>query len=237
MRALGIAIGLMLTIGTAHAQDPSEARELFEQGYAALVDGRFPEARDLLAQSLEREGRPATAFNLVLALLGTEQPLDAAGVCERLLAGGYGELAADARAEAERECARAEREVGAILVAVDVADAQVAIDGEAVDAAERGPFRVNPGPHVVSASVPDGRRAEGRVRVGRGETVQVTLELGPALDTGSTDSDGAPIWPWIALGAGAAIVIGVVALVLVSSNEGEGELVTDPVFGVTAALH
>ena len=234
-----LAVAVVLAAGTARAQDDgAEARDLFERGVAALVDGRFPEARDLLAQSLEREGRPATAFNLVLALLGTEQPLDATRVCERLLASGYGALAADARAEAERECARADREVSTIVVEVDVSDARVAVDGETIERGDDGRVRVNPGAHVVAAEAPDGRRADGRVRVGRGETVQVSLELGPTLDAAAaTDTSSAPLWPWIALGAGAAIVIGVVALVLFTSNEGSADPISDPIFGVTAALH
>ncbi len=251
-----LALGLVASsfvAAQASADDSARARVLFERGYEALMAGRFPEARDLLRDSLAAQARPATAFNLVLALLGTEEPVAAGNICDGLLEGGYGALDGPHRREAVRECARANREVGTLVVDVsDAADGDgtppaVRVDAAVVATEERTDgtqsVRVDPGIHVVSARSPDGRSVDERVTVGRGETVSVALSLPPSLTSDErTTGESGPPWLLIGIGAAVAAAIGIaiaiaIAVASASGDSGTNEPITDPVWGVTMALH
>lgn len=95
----GLVVFCVLTMLTASAQDVgegavavapeaiAEARSLFELGTRAVHEGRFRESEDALTRSLLLVARPATAFNLVVALRGMGAMVRASGVCERSLSG------------------------------------------------------------------------------------------------------------------------------------------------------
>jgi hypothetical protein len=226
MRRRAIALAVLLAAGVASearaqpAPDPpdppaSEADQLFERGTAALLAGRFPEARDLLAESLRLDASPATAFNLVVALLGLEEPLDAARVCEHLLAGRYGEITQQRRGEAETQCARARAETSVLEVVVrEPAVAEVRVDGEVVPPAP-GPFRalVNPGTHVLTTSADGFETSTRRVRTTRGGRSTVTVTLVEATDS---------TWWYVGgAAAGVAAIAGAVVAVLLLSRQSD----------------
>lgn len=238
MRAMWLVLACASIATPARAQDQA-ARELFERGYAAFVDGRFPEARDLLRASLAQERRAATAFNLVLALLGTEEPVEASAICEELTAGAYGNLAGAHRREAERECARAEAEVATLIVDIEGSgEATLRVDGGAPREPSPGPLtiRVNPGPHVLIASEGN-RTVEESVTLGRGQTSRVVLRVPPDLGVpDALEEQSGP--PWLLIGIGGAVLAAavVVGIVLLSNGGSDQEPISDPFFPTVTAL-
>jgi len=248
--ALASLASIAASAQPARAQDRGRAdpvaRQQFEQGRAALLDGRFPEARDALRASFARQPRQATAFNLVLALLGTEEPVEASTLCARILGGELGPIPDARRAQIESECGRATRQVAVLRVRVEPDDppAAIRVDGQpAPDGPAGGERRVtvDPGAHVVVAQSARGR-AERSVRVGRGESPELLLELVPQPRPGrESEPESDTTWVWWA-GAGAvALAAGVVAIVLVATSGDEewtvlDEPIRDPVFGATEVL-
>ncbi|MCB9596050.1 MAG: hypothetical protein H6719_25235 [Sandaracinaceae bacterium] len=245
--AVAVALLALLVVASpARAQDADSARSLFERGYAALLDGRFPEARDRLQESLDRQARPATAFNLVLALLGTEQPVRARAVCERLLDDGFGRLRGAHRAEAERECARADVEVGHLDLAIEGATrADIQVDGAPSGVVENGrrQLELDPGPHLVAVRTNDGRTAQQRVRIERGHTRRLVLTVSAAAATGGPVGDVEPVDdepPWaligVLTGSALALIVGAILIGWAVDAANGPEPLTDPVFGVVMAL-
>lgn len=194
------------------AADEEEARALFEQGTAALASGRFPDARDLLRRSLEMHPHASTAFNLVVALRGTEQPTEAARVCEDLLAERLGALDAERMREARTLCDDVAGDRARIEVVVSGAPRiEVSLDdlslGEVDDGASVERF-VDPGWHVVRASAPGRTAAERSVQVERGRALRESLSLAPA------PSDDAMAWG-IGLGVAGAALVGIAIAITV----------------------
>lgn len=201
----------------AHAQD--RARELFTRGTAALQEGRFPEARDLLRESLEHNAHPSTAFNLIVALRGTDDPVGAVELCDRLLGGDFGALAAARRAQAASVCDDARGDVATIEVETFGAEnVTIRIDGSPageVRAGERFERTVNPGRRVVAATAPGHAGDEQVVNVERGGRARVMLRLVPIAVDGPTGSgDDSLLW-WLVGGSAVAVVVAIVVLAAV----------------------
>jgi len=230
-----------LASASANAQDApaaeahAEARDLFDRGLSQLVEGRFPDARDLLRASFTRLPRVATAYNLVLALAGTEEPVEATALCARLLGGELGELASEQRAQVQTECDAAESAVAEIVVVLLNAPAStiVRLDGQDVAGPGPGPYRlrVDPRAHVVSAIAPGRPLVEQRVTVGRGGHAEASLRV-PA----APGEDAILIGGLVGGGAAVLIAAGIVVGVLVSGSGTAPPPITDPVFGVVMAL-
>lgn len=205
-RGLLIALVLGAAAPSPCAADVEEARALFEQGSAALASGRFPEGRDLLRRSLDAHPRPATAFNLVVALRGTDEPTEAARVCDGLLGGRYGALDAEGMRQARAVCDEVARARGRIeVVASGAPRIALRVDerslGEVDDGGSIARF-VDPGWHVVRAAAPGRAPAERSLHVERGGVVRAALSLAPS------GSDDALAWG-VGLGSAAAVLVGV----------------------------
>lgn len=182
MRRLSAVVAVIASLAPAPAlADPAAARALFDRGTSALEEGRFPEGRDLLQQSLALHPHAATAFNLIVALRGTEQPTEAVRHCGELLAGSYGQLTDDRRAQATEICRGAEEERARIEIVVTGAPrATIRIDGERVGELAGGEVLerfVDPGRHVIAVSSSGRAAAERTVRLERGGTLRTTIPL------------------------------------------------------------
>ena len=125
-----------------------------------------------------------------------------------------------------------------LLVAVNVDDATILVDGEEVGTSPAAPIEVTPGRHAVSVSRPgfeDGLRS---IEVGRGEDARLDVVLEPSADnvalleadaapTGEESAPAGPSDPWytrwyVIAGAGvvlAAVIVGVVVAVASSGGD------------------
>src|SRR5688572_352578 len=134
-RVVRLLLALCLTSLPAGAAEPSEqdresARALFEQGKSEMSVGRFAEAREHLQKSLELVARPSVAFNLAVALRGMGRPKESSLLLRRMLAGDFGTLPSDRRAEVVQLEQEVRRDIARVVVSASGAPSiEVRIDG------------------------------------------------------------------------------------------------------------
>lgn len=205
------ALAVILLAGPAHAQVPDapveaadqaaveqavveqaaveRARELFVAGSAAMDQGRFELAIEHLETSLATAARPATAFNLAIALRGAGHPTQAVATLERLLAGAYGPLRDAQRTGAERLRSEAAADVARVRIRLaPVEEVELRIDGLRVEGAAPGAWieqGLDPGRHAITATAPARVPAERVVVLERGGRAELELDLAPELRPGT----------------------------------------------------
>ncbi len=219
MRAVFAIALLLLASSVARADD---ARDLFDEGTRAIHADNYGRAIELLEQSLALRSRPATAYNLVLALELAKRPLQAESVCAELLAGRHGELDGAKREEVSARCATLDAQVPRLVVEPRLLGAmpgpvRVEVDGRLVatlEGAEPTEVRVEPGEHVVRLSAPGAMGESATVELEVQDRRRVTLTL-RGVDSGSADRRPLRLGLGIAGGlVGAAILSGVLGALL-----------------------
>jgi hypothetical protein len=181
-----VAIALLLIAAELHAQSPSardraEARALFERGKEAMNEGRFAEARELFERSLERAPRASVAFNLAASLRGMGRPKASHDLLRRMLAGKFGELPPEKRAQVEELARETRRDIAKLtVVARGATDIELSVDGVRVTKLKPGqPFtlEVDPGERVIGLSAKLHQPVERRVMLAPGESERVSATL------------------------------------------------------------
>jgi hypothetical protein len=155
--------------GIAHADDLTEARELFQRGRDLVKAGNHEEACPLFEQSLELEAALGTELNLALCFAEVGRLLDAQKLFESVAM----------KTEAPDQVKRHELAVQAIsdlstripklTIKLPGDTTTVRVDGRAYDASE--PIAVDPGKHEIEA---DGMQSR-TIEIGEGETSEVKL--------------------------------------------------------------
>ena len=163
-----LAVLLMIALLFSHAvappdvaaqprsADTARARRLFEEAMTSMDDGAYDVAIERFEASLALAPRPATAFNLALALRGAGRIREATATLAALRVRVAGPPTLELR-----------------------------IDGERVEA-QPGAWveeRLDPGEHVVTASAPDHATIEHPIALARRAWSELDLTLEPASDT------------------------------------------------------
>jgi tetratricopeptide (TPR) repeat protein len=184
MRALAIAGLLMLLPAAAHAADPPQADQLFNEGRELLEKGRFAEACEKLRQSSELAPAIGTLTNLGYCyeqIARFRSAMDAYAEAET--------LANQAKDDKRQKFARerfAAVEARALKLVLRVADPpssgiEVKRNNVVVPPAQWGmPIAVDPEDWVVTATAPGRQPWRGAV-IGRGEQTVITMVI-PALE-------------------------------------------------------
>ncbi len=169
----------------APCADEAGARQAFVEARTLGEQRQLSAAREAYERSLEACARIPTAYNLAVVLLQLGEPVAADARARALLVGELGALDDAQRAAAEAIVVQADAAMGTLRVAVEPGtDASIVVDGR-----EPVPFgdepvlaiRVDPGAHRVVARAPDGRSAEGQVRVASGAEASLRLTLPPPI--------------------------------------------------------
>lgn len=211
-RAL-VAVGLVawFVACPARAQE-ADARALFEQGVSALDEGRFADAAELLARSLEIRDSLSARFNRAVALRGAGRHLEAIGEIEVYLEGATAPRYARSRAHAEAMLEELRAGVAELALEVVGNPDEVRVDGEPVAMEQPSLIvRRDPGPvHVrvsregyasVDRTVELGAGARERMRIDAAESplpARLTVDATPARTSIALDG--------IDVGAGHAAV-------------------------------
>lgn len=173
------------------------ANRLFEQGNRFLKDSLFRQAVEKYEDALVQWDHPAIRYNMALALLSFEQPIEVHHHLKQALRYGEAPLGNDRFNHAKLFLRLVEKQLSRVDIRCDVEGATVSFDGRVVFRAP-GRFEalVRSGSHVVVASKP-GLITDQRAWVlGTGETIR--YDLTPHAQQQS-------IWPTMDVVAGIAV--------------------------------
>lgn len=198
------------------AKQQQAARELFDAGNALLTESVFDEASENYLKALKHWNHPAIHYNLALALMKLDKPLD---VYEHLIAAiryGPEPLGADKYESAGRYKDLLDSQLVRLNISCDEPGATVTLDGQTLFVGPgRYQGRVRHGTHSIVAM------KEGYVTADKSQPLmpgqQVDLDLRPyQLEYRRRW----PSWmPWAVMGTGVALAAGGGVLHLRSSQD------------------
>jgi hypothetical protein len=218
MRSLLVALLLLAaaTAAPAHADD-GDPDALLDEGRRLFTDeDDFDGARELFNRSYQ--ARPSWQALNGIALTWQKQArwVRALETYERLRAEFGPELAAKQLETVDRRIVDLTRRVAVLTLDVPAAGAAISVDGEPVG---QGPFhgnvRLDPGGHLVAASLADHRPYTERISLAAGQTTTLTVSLVP-IDVKVVVVPPKPVatrrrfatWiPWAALTSGAGLLV------------------------------
>jgi tetratricopeptide (TPR) repeat protein len=125
----------------------------FREGNALLKESLFRQAVDKYQEALREWDHPGIHYNLALALLSLDQPLEVHEHLERALKFGPAPLDADKFEHAKSYLTLIEKQLAPVEVKCEVPGASVSMDGKPLFQAP-GEYKalIRPGPHTVTAA-------------------------------------------------------------------------------------
>lgn len=200
----------------------------FQEGNTQLNDGLFANAAKLYREALVYWDHPAVNYNLALALLNLDQPIEVHDRLQQAIKFGTGPLEKDKYEHAKEYILLVKQQIAEVEVACAKPGAKVSVDGKevfTVGAKGEGGFfkgRVRIGKHTFIAEKP-GYNAEAEVPfIGPGETFRIELKLYTADELTRHRRKWKTTWmPYAVIGGGVAVGLlgGVFALSATSSYE------------------
>ncbi len=228
---------LFATAPDARAEDRDLARQLFQEATQARVEGRWDDARSLLARALDAYPQFSIGWNLVTAIERTGDLPEAERVLEWMRDGGVSDLADEERNSIAERLDEISPRLATLVVVAPAARGELEVDGDrrvALDQGGQARIRVNPGTHELAMVVRDGRRIERSAEVRAGATLRVRLEppelatpVHDATPRGEEESRSAWTSPWLWIAVGALVVAGGLVAVLLSIDQTAAPLMGD----------
>lgn len=222
--------------------DVETARALFVEGAKLGNEGRWKEARDLYARSLQLKAAPITRYSLGVAQRETGRFADALSSFRAFLAEPEAPATARYTQPARAAIAALEERIGRVAITVEprpIEGLTLTIDGLPVPPTSDRPREVDPGAHDIAARAPGFRQGSAHFVVTEGGGAAVTLTLAPATAAVGSKSQvvaldiTAPIappppppphasnrtLPFVLLGVGTGLFIGGATLGLVGVSQ------------------
>jgi hypothetical protein len=188
------------------ADDQKEANALFKEGNALMRDSFFVQAVEKYRAAVGHWDHPAIHYNLAIALINLDQPLEVYASLEKALAYGDAALDEEKRELAERYMKLVSQQLSVVTVTCDVPDAKVYIDGkEAFTGPGKVERRVRAGEHTFTATKSGFETASMTKILPGGQPAQVPLKLYRPEELTRYKRHFAPWLPWAVTGAGVAI--------------------------------
>jgi hypothetical protein len=162
------------------ASDVESARAYFVEGTKLAGEGRWKEARESYARSLQLKPASITRYSLGVAQKETGHFAEALGSFRAFLADPPTSGTAAYQAPARTAIAALEDKVGRVVILVEpqpVEGLTLSIDGQPAPPVAERPRLVDPGGHEVVAHAPGFTRASGWFNVASGGSAAVTLTL------------------------------------------------------------
>lgn len=222
------------------ASDVDTARALFVEGAKLGNEGRWREARDLYARSLQLKSAPITRYSLGVAQRETGHLAEALGSFRAFLAEPETPGTARFTAPAQAAVAALEPRIARVSITIEpraIDGLSLTIDGQPVPPASDAPREIDAGAHDVLARAPGFRPATAHFIVAEGAGAAVTVTLAPTtaslgskalvrpLDTAALDHlplatpTPSRALPFALLGIGTALFIGGTTLGLVGVSQ------------------
>lgn len=204
-------------------EDQAQANALFKEGNALLRDSFFVQAVEKYREAVHHWDHPAIHYNLALALINLDQPLEVHASLVKALGHGGAALDAEKIELAERYKKLVEQQLARITLTCHEPDAKVFVDGKDVGLACPGSQErlVRSGEHTFSASKPGFEATVKTLILPGGDARTVDLKLYTPDELTRYDRRFPSWMPYAVTGGGVALV-GIGAL-LHSSAKGDFE--------------
>lgn len=184
----------------------------FREGNAQLNDGLFARASETYKDALTHWKHPAIHYNLALALMNVDQPIEAFENLEKAIVFGDAPLEKDKFEHAKEYMLLLQKQIASIQVSCDKVGAKVSVDGKEVFVAP-GTFkqRVRIGKHTFVAEKQGYTTRINAPFIGPAENFRIELKLYTSEELTRYNRRWQATWmPYAVLGAGvAAGVLGV----------------------------
>ncbi len=196
-----------------------KALSLFNEANGMLRDALFPKAAERYREALVHWDHPAIHYNLALALVNLDQPVDMHGALEKSLAYGAAPLGEDKFARAKDFKLLVEKQLVKVEYTITEPDSVLILDGKEV---QQGPGTfaalIRAGEHSIAARAPGYSPTQLNLKLGGGETSRMELKLFTDAELTREKRKMASWIPYSVLGAG--VVIGGVGALMHSSAKG-----------------
>lgn len=194
----------------AQGVSPSEQKTAllaFRDGNAQLNDGLFAKAAETYRGALTHWKHPAIYYNLSLALMNLDNPIEAYESMDRATMYGEGPIDKDKLQHAKEYLLLLSKQIATIKVSCDKPGARVSLDGKEVFIAP-GSYtqRVRIGRHTLIAEKTGYQARVNAPNIGPGETFNVELRLFTADELTRYSRKWEATWmPYAVIGAGAVV--------------------------------
>lgn len=189
--------------------DQEQARTLFEQGNALLKDSIFVGGAEKYKEALTHWDHPAIHYNLVLALLNLDQPIEVYQHLQAAMRFGPAPLGDDKFQQAKAYMTLVEKQLARVDIRCDLDGAKVVMDGRPLFTAPgRYQELVRAGPHTIVATRDGYLTRETSPNLASGKTTTLDLVLYSSEDLTRYKRRWATWMPWTVIGAGAAVALG-----------------------------
>lgn len=197
----------------------TRAIALFRDGNAALKESLFPKAAGIYRDALQVWDHPAIHYNLALALVNLDQPLEVHEHLTAALKFGAAPLDDDKYQQAQRYLALIERQLTKVKISCKVQGAAVRLDGRPLFTAPgEWEGQVRAGPHTMTASLEGFLSDERSLVLAGGDTQKFELRVYKSEELTEYRRAFSPIIPWATLGAGVVAIGAGVGLHLSAAN-------------------
>jgi hypothetical protein len=180
--AVLLATAVVAVPRAARAEKPdtvAQAREHFHRGVQLYEEDDFRAALIEFNRAYELAPNPAVLFNVGQSYYQLREYAGALTTLERYLHESGDHVAADRRAQVDRELLELRSRVAHVALSCNVDGAELALDDVALDRASRAPVLVGAGRHKLTATKRGYVTAVRVVDVAGGDEVDVRLDLTP----------------------------------------------------------
>ncbi|MGE0551472.1 MAG: PEGA domain-containing protein [Kofleriaceae bacterium] len=178
----------------------------FQDGNVQLNNGLFVQAVDRYREALKSWDHPAIHYNLALALMNLDQPIEVWESLQKARQYGPGPLEKDKYEHAKDYSLLVEKQIASIEVTCQKPGAKVSVDGKEVFTAPgtyKGKVRI--GKHTFVAEKPGFATPVDAPFIGPGETFRIELKLYTAEELTRYKRRWQRTWvPYAVIGAGVA---------------------------------
>lgn len=200
------------------------ALKKFQEGNAQLNDGLFPAAVKLYREALKDWEHPAIYYNLALALLNLDQPIEVYESLQKAIKYGAAPLEKDKFDHAKEYLLLVEKQIATVDISCSKPGAKISVDGKEVftvgEDGKTGHYvgRVKIGKHTFVAEKPGYNAQVDAPFIGPGETYRLELTLYTAEELTRHKRKWEAKWmPYAVVGGG--IALGLAGVLLeVSAN-------------------
>lgn len=188
--------------------DQETAKKLFEEGNKLLRDSLFLPAVQKYREALELWDHPGIHYNLSLALMNLDQPIEVYHSLQKAMAHGPVPLDQDKFDRAKSYLALVEKQLARVEIVCDEPDAKVTMDGQLLFTAPgRHEGLVRVGEHTIVATKRGYLTQNEQLALSPSEQRSIEIRLVSLADVTVTKRRWAEWKPWAVVGGGTAVAL------------------------------